>query len=273
MSAALISVVVLCKNEEQRIARCVSSLDFADRVVIVDSYSSDATRAECFRAWQSTGRSLADIVFVQALWRGFTKARNNSLDWVSTQWVLWVDADEWVSPNLRAEIRALLSQNPKEPQVYKIPRQSFFLGRAIKFGGWYPDRKARLARAANCLWKPGPNSADVHEDLWPQPENERPSLKSDLYHEPFIDESEQLETNRRYSDLLAQGAAQKYRDSGSRPPSEVFILLKVAVKFVENYFWKLGVLDGRAGWIIAKGSAHSLYLRLRRIRELLSSSA
>ena len=266
--------MILTFNEEKRVGRCLRSLKgVADRVVVLDSFSSDATLAIVRKTWiEELGLSPDSLIVVSQTWKGFTVARNNSLAYVTSDWVLWIDADEWLSEGLQRELRYFCIQNPSEwGDVFRMPRLSLFLGREIRHGGWYPDRKARLARARHCEWKIGPNGSDVHEDLWPLSGTERPLLKNALGHEPFLSEQEQFDTNDRYSTLLAQGLARKWRSMSRVAPSNLKIAVKVIFKFFENYIWKLGFLDGRPGFLIAKGSAESLSMRLRKARALLIS--
>jgi len=266
-----LSVVVLSLNEAARIGRCVESLSFAKSVVIVDSYSADGTLEAAAAAWARTGREERDLLRVQCEWQGFTRARNASLAWVKTAWVLWVDADEWVTPELAAELAQLCDNEAPEmaaADVYMMPRLSRFLGREIRHGGWYPDRKARLGRVGRCEWRSGPNASDVHEDLWPA-SGKRSLLRGHLGHEPFLSREEQRQTNLRYSGLLADGLARKRRESRQGPPPEWLILIKTGIKFLENYVFKRGFLDGQQGLLIALGSAQSLAWRLRKVRALM----
>lgn len=273
-----LTAIILTMNEEKRVGRCLKSLAFASKVVVIDSFSTDQTRAQCCAAWNEIGRAPEDLIFVQKIWQGFTKTRNESIKWVQTPWVFWVDADEWVTDELRDELKNLLGQKTAQqnapqtttPPVYKMPRLSIFLGREIRHGGWYPDRKARLGRTGFCEWKSGPNSSDVHEDLCAtQGTSTYGFLKGHLGHEPFLTREEHCATNDRYSTLLAEGLAQKLKHSGGRRPSYLYILIKTGIKFIENWVFKLGILDGYPGFVIARGSAQSLYWRLMKVRRLL----
>jgi glycosyltransferase involved in cell wall biosynthesis len=271
MSGAKITVVVLTLNEEARVGRAVRSLAPLTgqlRLVVVDSESKDTTLAVAEAEWRASGGAERDLALVVRPWRGFVEARNASLEWARTPWVLWLDSDEWLSPELARELAELPASPPADfPAAFRIPRQSYFLGRAIRHGGWFPDRKARLAQSGCCEWKGGPKGADVHEDLaaasWGL-------LRGTIEHEPFRDAAEQEETNRRYSALLAEGHARDLRARGKRAPSRVYSSLRVLWKFFENYVWKLGFLDGFPGLRIAWGSAQSLGWRYARTRALLA---
>ncbi len=268
-----LTVVILTKNEEARIRRCLSSIKLLCPVLIYDSYSTDATLAEARKTWVDAQRPPELLALVQGSWKGFTQTRNETLKWVQTPWVLWLDADEWLSEALVLELQDL-GQLSCEDKIFRIPRQSFFLGRAIRYGGWYPDLKSRLARSSEVEWVSGPGGADVHEDLIEKREprsraKSRPRFKGEIYHEGFKDQREQFETNQRYSELLALGLAARYKKEGRSPPSHWWIALKMGIKFFENYFFKGGFLDGYPGFVIARGSAQSLGMRMRKLRELL----
>jgi len=253
--------------------RCLSSLRGLNvRVLLMDSFSQDGTLDRAQEVWRMLGEPAASIATVARTWQGFTAARNDSLKWVRTPWVLWLDADEWLSEPLRLELPARLAAplGPTDPKVFRLPRRSHFLGRQIRFGGWYPDPKTRLARAALCVWRAGPDQSDVHEDLFALDGSSPGRLRSDLEHEGFRNIREQEETNDRYSGLLAAGLARKWRKMGRKPPGRLFIGYRSAVKFVENYIFKLGILDGWPGFVIARGSARSLRMRLRKAGALLS---
>ncbi len=265
-----LSVVVLTLNEAPRMKRCLESLAPAAQVVVMDSYSEDNTLESARQVWQSLNRGLHDISLVSTQWKGFTKTRNDSLEWVREPWVLWIDADEWVEPALWKDIETLIKSSP-ESDVWMLPRLSFFLGRAIWHGGWYPDRKARLAKSSACVWKSGPNNSDVHEDLYPKTLSKREFLKTKhhIFHEGFRSTHEQFETNDRYSTLLAKGLAESWMEKRKAAPSKIYIAFKVALKFVENYIWKLGILDAYPGFLIAKGSAISMKMRLDKAKKIL----
>ena len=268
---AELTTVILTRNEEARIGRCVSSAAFSKKIVIIDSFSTDATLERAAAAWAETGRAPEDMICVARSWLGFQKTRDLSrMEWAQTKWIFWLDADEWVSPELASSIRTVVASPAAEHSVYRMPRLSYFLGRPIRHGGWYPDRKARLGVASQSAWVLGPRGADVHEDLVPVPNGQTGLLTGHIFHEPFMSVQEQRDTNRRYSALIARGIADQ-RKSQQRPAmSRLRIGVKVGVKFLENYIFKLGLLDGQPGFLIAAGSAQSLYWRLTTVNSILA---
>ncbi len=263
-----LSVVVLTLNEASRIRRCLDSIKIPARVLVLDSFSTDGTLVEAQRSWKDSGRSPCHFAAVARRWRGFTEARNASLKWVQTPWVLWLDADEWLSPALNEELKTYMASRDPVP-LLRFPRQSYFLGRAIRHGGWFPDRKRRMARSEQCHWRSGPFGADVHEDLEVKGDDRIYDFKATIEHESFRDIAEQEESNDRYSTLLAEGLAQKLRAQNKRAPSQGYIAVKVAIKFIENYIFKLGILDGWPGFVIARGSAKSLRMRLEKCKAIM----
>lgn len=267
--AADLTFVILTLNEADRVDRAVKSLPKGSRLVVIDSFSTDGTLEAIARAWSEGGRRPEDLALIKKAWPGFVRARNESLAWVTTEWVFWLDADEWLSAELAQELDQV-AKLPADVDVWECARLSTFLGREIRHGGWYPDRKRRLARAKYAQWTEGPYGSQVHENLVSRREARTERLRGELGHEPFRDEKDQADTNDRYSTLLAEGLAKRYRENGKRAPSEGYIAVKAAVKFIENYVWKLGMLDGHAGYVIARGSAKSLKLRLTKLRGLLS---
>lgn len=259
---------MLTLNEADRVGRAVKSLPAGSRLVVIDSFSTDGTLEVIEGAWREGGRSSTDLAVIKKAWPGFVRARNESLAWVLTEWVFWIDADEWLTGELAAEL-AQVATLPADVDIGECARLSTFLGREIRHGGWYPDRKRRLARAKYAQWIEGPNGSQVHENLISTRKGRGERLRGELGHEPFRDERDQADTNDRYSTLLAEGLAKRYREQGRSAPSEFYISMKAAIKFVENYIWKLGFLDGKAGYIIAAGSAKSLRMRLSKLRTLL----
>jgi glycosyltransferase involved in cell wall biosynthesis len=207
-----VTAVILSFNEEKRIEKCVASLETFEKVILLDSFSTDETVNKAFRAWKIIGRNENEFCLLEREWKGFTEARNFSLTWVTTPWVFWIDSDEWIERDLRHSLRTIKFQDLRA-DVFRVARQSYFLGKKIRFGGWYPDRKARLARTSNCHWRKGPRGADVHEDLFSKNEKniERPIIDGHIGHEPFLNRKEQRDTNQRYSTLLAEGLALQYQ--------------------------------------------------------------
>ncbi|NCN27080.1 glycosyltransferase family 2 protein [bacterium] len=263
-----LTAVILTKEEGARVERCVSSLSQFSKLIIIDTFSTDETFEQVRMAWKQLGRASHDLMFLSREWKGFTDARNFSLRWVRTEWVLWIDADEWIESDLDLEL-SRVKFSELQGDVYSIARKSFYLGQWVRFGGWYPDFKRRLGRVGAIEWKRGPRNADVHENLFSiEKRGEVARMDGHFGHEPFKDKREHRETNWRYSSLLAEGLASQYHRGEKRVYSYPEVFIKVLVKFFENYVLKLGFLDGRVGFLIARGSAQSLFWRLTKARKL-----
>lgn len=264
-----LTICILCKNNEDRIARAVLSVaDLGAKILIIDSFSEDATFSVAQEAWLEAERSLADFEFVTKEWLGYVRTREESFKLVKTKWVMWLDSDEWIEEDLRKWMLAHLEYlNPDN--IYCFRRQSHFLGHPIRHGGWYPDYKSRLCRVGHAIWMSGPQGAQVHESLQPTAaQGHKVYIDAHIGHLPFRDVSEQRETNETYSGLLAVGLCDDWIAKQEKPFSRAKQYVKVAIKFLENYFWKLGIADGSVGFKVAVGSAWRLKRCIEKARDL-----
>lgn len=241
-----ITLMIITLNEERNIERCIRSVPFASEILVIDSGSRDRT----LEIAQKNGAKT-----LHHEWVGFGPQKK----WGTTQarydWVLSLDADEALSPELALEIQKKFSElDPKTG--YELPRLSLHLGRWIRHGGWYPDAQLRLYHRQFSNW---PDSK-IHERVQ-SPKVSR--LENDLFHYVFLDLSHQVQTNNRYSSLLAE----KDVEMGKRF-SFFKLLLKPWSKLIETYFLKLGFLDGLPGLMISVGAAYSIFLRHSKIWEI-----
>ena len=243
-----LSVCVICFNEERNIRRCLESSTWADEIVVVDSMSQDET--------VEIAREYTDKVY-QREWPGYIDQKNFALSKAKNDWILSVDADEEISQSLQYEIkREIEKQDAKDG--YRIPRRSFYQGRWIKHSGFYPDRQLRLFRRNKGYWV----GKRVHERV--HVNGEIGLLKKDLLHYPYKGTiSGQVQTVDKFSSLLAENRFQE----GERY-SLFLLLLRPPIKFIEVYFFRLGLLDGLAGFIIALTSAYAMFVRYVKLREL-----
>ena len=247
MSALPLSAIVLTRDEQANIARCLESLSFCGEIILVDAESRDRT---C-----EIARKYTDKIHVLP-WEGFTAQRNRALDFASFDWILSIDADEVVPSPLQDEIRALFLGGPPSLPAYSIPRKTIHLGRWIRHGGWYPNRLTRLFDRRQGKWEGG----QVHE-RW-DCRGETGQLKADLEHFSFTDLSDQVDRNNRYSSLGAQELATEWVSF-----SWVRLLLKPLGKFLETYFFKRGFLDGYPSFIISVSAAYSVFLKWAKLWE------
>jgi glycosyltransferase involved in cell wall biosynthesis len=242
-----LSLVVITRDAEAHLARCLESVPFADDVVVLDSGSTDRT--------VEIARPRGARVFVEE-WRGFGPQKQRATELAKTDWVLNLDADEALSPAAQTELRKWL-EGAASPgaDAYSFPRLSYHLGRWIRHGGWYPDRQVRLYDRRRARW----SASLLHEKI----EAERHArFKQPLLHWVFRDLTDQVARNNRYSGLGAARLAEE-----SRRFRIFHLLFKPPTKFIETYFWKLGFLDGLPGFIIAVGAAYSVFLKWAKLWE------
>jgi glycosyltransferase involved in cell wall biosynthesis len=257
MSKLSLTVVVITLNEEKNISRCLNSVkDWASEILVVDSGSTDRT---CQIA-QGFGAKV-----IQKEWLGFGAQKNFAVSCASYDWVLNLDADEQCSEEMRSWINNHFSNqdgrillDPKK--IYSFARKSFFLGRWILRGGWYPDYQARLFNRKFAQWNLTPIHEKV-EGLYLAQEMVR--VASPILHYVFRDISHQVDTNNRYSSLQAELLFNQGIKS-----SWIKIIVKPISKFIECYLFKRGFLDGAQGFIIAYSAGYSAFLKWVKLWEL-----
>jgi glycosyltransferase involved in cell wall biosynthesis len=235
-----ISIAVIAKNEADRIGRLLKSCAFADEIVVVDSGSQDGTQAICEKAG-------AKVIFNP--WPGYVEQKQFALEATAHEWILSLDADEAVPDELAAEILRAVSSAGPEVGGFSMPRLSRYLGRWIKHGGWYPDRKVRLVRRGRGMWQ----GVNPHDKLVAQGRVQ--DLTQPMFHYVYRAISDQVVTMNSFSEIYARQ---------DQPKSGWFVAAGVVHafgKFLECYFWKLGLLDGIPGLIIAMNSAGYVFLK------------
>jgi glycosyltransferase involved in cell wall biosynthesis len=238
-----ISAVIIAFNEEKNIADALRSVAWADEIVVVDSESTDATR--------EIAASFGARVLVNK-WPGFSMQKQYAVDNAENDWILSLDADERVTEELRQEIESIRSAGPIA-DGYKIPRLSYYLGRAIRHGGWYPDLQLRLFDRRKGRW----NGAVIHESVKMDDSAKVERLRGEIVHHTVDDIAHhQQMIAERYAPL----GALKMRDEG-RQSSPVKAAFSAWFAFIRAYFLKLGFLDGFAGFCIAYFAAHNTFLK------------
>lgn len=237
-----VSVLILVKNEADRLPDALASVGWADEVVVADTGSADETIALARKAG-------ARVVSIP--WEGFVESRNRALQEPVNDWVLFIDADERVSDALRNEIRMTLERSGTELVGFSMPRLSRLMGRQIRHGTWYPDVKMRLGKRSKGFRAIG---GRVHEQLVVDGPTGR--LAADLLHIPYRNVSDAIRKVSSYSRL---GAEDRF-DRGMRA-SISSLLARPMVEFLRCFVFKLGFLDGRAGFTVAAFHAWSYFLR------------
>lgn len=247
-----LTVTVITRNESAHIAEALRSVAWADEIVVVDSGSTDDTVA--------IARTLATRVDVRD-WPGYSAQKDYAATLASHDWILSIDADERVTPELGAEIRALLAREPAA-RGYRIPRVTWHLGRWIRSTDWYPDYQLRLYDRRAGRW----NGRLVHEsiDLQGQPG----VLRHELQHYAYRDLSHHLATIDRYTTLaaeqwLAEGRRTNALEAAIHPP----------LAFLRNYVLRRGVADGAPGLLVSALNSYYVFLKLAKLWELQRARA
>lgn len=235
MSRSSISVTIITLNEQKNIRRCLESVNWADEIVVVDCGSSDDTISIC--------EEYGARVFKHN-WKGYAEQKNWAIEQATGDWILSLDADEEVTPELACEIEVVLSsENPAD--AYSIPRRNLFLGRWMRHGGWYPDYQLRLFRRGRGTFKLVP----LHECIVIHGKSVRiDRLKSNILHHTYPSVHEFIERMDRYTTIEGQSVA---THNIHRAILAVRILIAFPLKFAEVYVWKCGWRDGFHGFIAA----------------------
>ena len=229
-----LSVAIVAMNEEAIIGQTLESVGGADEIILVDSGSTDRT---CDIAREYGAKILLKK------WPGFSLQKTYAFENCTQDWILSLDADEVVTPELGEEIRAVVG-NPDALNGYWIPRKNLFLGKWTRFGGFYPDPKLRLFRRGRGFM----TGAEPHPriDLKPEFDQRTGRLKNAMVHDAYPTLSSYMAHMNSYSSAGAQGAVAK----GYRGFSIIDIALRPMATFIYNYFFRLGFLDGREGLLL-----------------------
>jgi glycosyltransferase involved in cell wall biosynthesis len=241
-----LSVVVVTKNEEDRLRACLESVVWADEIVVVDAESEDKTVA--------IAREFTDRVVVRP-WPGYATQKNAALDLATGDWVLSLDADEVVSGALRAEIAAVLAADGPG-DGYAVPRRNIFWGRWVRHGGLYPDWQVRLFRRGRGRF----GARAVHESVTVEGRVER--LGGHLEHRSYRDLSDFLARADRYATLAADEAVARGRRAGAMD-----LVLRPLGRFLGMYVIGRGFLDGWRGFLLAALYAYYVLIRSAKIWE------
>jgi glycosyltransferase involved in cell wall biosynthesis len=241
-----LSVVLITHNAAAQLADCLASVAFADEVLAVDSGSSDGTA-------EVAARFGARVV--QKEWMGFGRQKQFAVEQAAHDWVLCLDADERVSPELAASlVRAL--QAPVSP-VYRMARRNRFLGRWLRHGEGYPDWSVRLFDRREARWSDDPVHEKVLFAVTPG------TLEGDLLHESAEDIGRYLEKQNRYTTLAAQELHRRGRRAGIAD-----LMLSPLVRFLKFYVLRLGFLDGLPGLAHISVGCMNSFMKYAKLAEL-----
>jgi len=248
----LLSVVIITFNEEKNIQRCLQSIEgIADDVVVVDSFSSDQTEQLCKKF---------NVNFVQRAWEGYSATKNFANSMAKYEWVLSLDADEALSEELKASI--LKIKKADQLLTCEFNRVTNYCGSWIRHGGWYPDTKIRIFDRRNTQW-----GGIIHEELvFAQPVSII-HLKGDCLHYSYYTREQHYKQADNFTTIAAKDLYQKKKKS-----SAIKLFISPIIKFIRDYFMKLGFLDGAAGFTVSRISAYATYLKYKKLRNLYSSN-
>lgn len=225
----MISVTVICRNEEDKIGECLESVKWADEIIVVDGFSADLTAG--------IARKYTGKVFLKE-WKGFSAQRAFALSKTNCEWVFPLDADERCTPGLRDEILRVTTDRDSGFSGYRIPRRNFFLGREIKHSGWNPDYQMRLFKKSKARVTP----RAVHEGY--EVEGKTGMLKNGLLHYTVTSVGDYASRIIRYAALQAIEKAEK------RKIGFLDLFFRPLSSFLRQFFVKQGYLDGISGLMI-----------------------
>jgi glycosyltransferase involved in cell wall biosynthesis len=241
-----LSVTVIAWNEEARLRDCLESVSWADEIVVVDAESTDKTA--------QLAREFTDKVWVRP-WPGFPVQKNFALEQATGEWILSLDADERVSPELRERIRRiLLADGPADG--FAVPRKNVFWGAWVRHGGLYPDYQLRLFRRGAGRFV----ESEVHESVAVQGHVE--ALAEPLLHHSYRGLEDFVARSNRYSTLAAVELVR-----GGHRPRWTDLTLRPFARFFSMYVMKLGFLDGWRGFLLAVLYANYVFLRMAKAWE------
>ena len=243
-----ISAVIITKNEQRNIGRCLDSLiGVADEVIVVDSGSTDKTQAIAEKY---------EAKFISHEWEGYSKTKNYANTLAQYNYILSLDADETISPEL---MQSLLKAKHNLEGAYSFNRLTNYCDKWIWHCGWYPDKKIRLFAKADAEWQ----GDFVHEDLVLKPGVKVTHLKGDLLHYSIYTVEEHKATIEKYARL----GAEKLKHKGKKT-SVLKAVFSAITRFIKKFFFQLGFMDGKYGFTVCRLSAYAGYKRHMYLLEL-----
>jgi len=244
----LLSIVIITFNEENNIKACLDAVQgLSDDIIIMDSFSTDATEQIC--------HNYPHLRFVKRAWEGFSATKNHANALARYPYILSLDADEVLSPTLRQSIENIENFNA----LFGFNRLTNYCGSWVHHCGWYPDRKIRIFPKEGSLWE----GAYVHETLKTPSNLKEVWLKGDLWHYSYHSLEDHFRQIEKYSDLHAR----KMKAEGKKP-SRMKEWISPAFKFFRTYLLQQGFRDGSAGYHIARISARAVALKYAKLRKM-----
>ena len=246
-----VTAIIITLNEAAHIEACLASVAWADERLVVDSGSTDDTVAIATRCG-------ARVVAHE--WQGYSAQKNYAASLASHHWIVSVDADERVTPELAAEMKTALAA-PGEHVGFRVPRITFHLGQWIRCTDWYPDYQLRLYDRRRATW----NGNKVHESV--AADGPVGQLTHDLQHYAYRDIAHHLDTINRYTTLAALSMHERGRRTGVAE-----LLLHPPAAFLRNYILRRGITAGTAGLIISTMNSYYVFLKFAKLAAIQNST-
>jgi glycosyltransferase involved in cell wall biosynthesis len=252
-----ISVVLATLNEACNLEACLTSVRWADEIIVVDDGSTDGTPEIATR--------FTDKVVVKPSGGKFHANQNQAIQMATHEWILSLDADEVVPADLGAEIRQVIKDTPCA--AFRVGRRNHFLGRWIRHGGWYPDRVIRLFRKGATQWP-----MELHSEPPVPSPGTVGDLNIELLHYSYRSFDQYFEKFNRFTNMLAREAYERGDATGLRD-AVVNLVVRPAAWFLYKYIRRGGFLDGLRGFFIALSSALVIQVTYCKLWELRARSA
>ena len=249
-SAVKLSVTIITLNEEKNIERCIRSVQgLADEILVVDSYSTDRTPEICERL---------EVRFVQNPFAGYIEQNNFALQQAAHNHMLAIDADEALSPELYQSIQQ--AKQHWTGDGYRFNRLTNYCGQWIRHCGWYPDTKLRLWDRRKGEW----GGVNPHYSVKLPDEASVQHLKGDLLHYSYYTVSDHYAQINKFTSITAQD----YHKKGKKTILLLHLVLYPPLTFLSRFIFKLGFLDGYAGFLVCKSTAYTKFLKYVKLHEL-----
>lgn len=250
-----LSVCIITLNEQDNLPRCLKSVaGLASQIVVVDSLSTDDTQ-------QIAREAGAEVI--ERPFEGHVLQKQFALEKAREDWVICLDADEWLDDDLREAVRRVISsEGPTGTNGYELNRRNHYLGAWIDHCGWSPEWRLRLVRRGKARW----TGTDPHDRL--EADGQPARLSGRLCHRPYRSLADHLGTVNRYTDIMV---AQRL-ERGERAPLFA-LLLRPPARFLKMYLLRAGFLDGWRGFVVSAMGAFYVFLKYAKLRSAESQGA
>ncbi len=248
-----LSAVIITFNEERNIERCLKSVrNIADEIVVLDSFSTDKTEEICKKY---------NVNFLQHKFDGHIQQKNRAAEYAKNDFVLSLDADEFLSDELKESIQEI-KKNP-EFDAYKFNRLNIYCGKPIRHTSWYPDRKIRLWNRKKGKW----GGINPHDTVILQAEASLKLIKGDLVHYSYNSIEEHIAQTNKFTTIAAKELFEKGKKSNGS-----IIFIKTIGSFVKEFILKLAFLDGFYGITVGYINTFSVFLKYSKLKTLIKDS-